>query len=671
MRKTAKGMLRTLATRTVVAAIPVAMVGAYAGNLLVPTPPRMAEYAYQQVAEITVSPDTVGIAASPLYGQTKAQIDAQLDQMQALGVENIRVFVPWALLDFAGPSAAGSATWAQLDLVMQSAKERDMGVMAEINSTPPYAVTAGFPGSGTPDPAAFATFMSKFVAQYGNEVSAYEIWNEPNSIQFSNPIDPAAYAALLKAAYPVIKSADPTATVVAGAVGHVFTTGFTMDPVDFVQAMIAADPTIGQYFDALSYHPYDEGLPFSAGNVDPNAGGFASDTAYNQVKDLMALFPTKKVWISEFGVPTYSYVDANGAIQTVTQAQQAALIKDLIESWGSLGQAGPIFLYTGRDTLTGDGVADDNYGLWTTTGAPKAVIDFLTTYFAAHPQNPGTGGPTDPGTGGGGTPTDAAAALAAAFQVLAQQIAQAIAQAVAQAFAQTLAQQIANAVVTAIANGLASLGQPQPVTTAAPLSLRVASVESTEAADTNATTPAKTAVTADATTPVAAEAIAPDAEPMATKPEATTAAVVEAVVPESAAAEPAPSTAPVVTPPEAAKPEVTKSEVATPEATKPASTPSDTGTSAGVEGGGSSPSETRDDDKASAPKPDDRDKPASAQSGSAAAGKDTSGVRKSEQGTRPSKDKGDKGSASEGAPKGDPAPSAAAAGAVGAGATTG
>ena len=543
---------------------------------------------------------------------------------------------------------------------MQSAKERNMGVMAEINSTPPYAVTAGFPGSGTPDPAAFATFLSKFVTQYGNEVSAYEIWNEPNSVQFSNPIDPAAYAALLKAAYPVIKSADPTATVVAGAVGHVFTTGFTMDPVEFVQAMIAADPTIGQYFDALSYHPYDEGLPFSAGNVNPNAGGFASDTAYNQVKDLMALFPAKKVWISEFGVPTYSYVDANGVTQTVTQAQQAALIKDLIQSWGTLGQAGPIFLYTGRDTATGDGVSEDNFGLWTTTGAPKAVIDFLTTYFAAHPQNPGTGGPTGPGTGPG-TPTDPAAALAAAFQVLAQQIAQAIAQAVAQAFAQTLAQQIANAVVTAIANGLASLGHPQAVTTAAPLSLRVASTESTEAS--TSTTPlAKTAEIKDAAIGPAAEpeaTAAAVAEPVAAAPVPTTTPLASST-PEATTPE---VTAPEATTPEVTKPEVTKPEAATPEPTKAEATPGDARASTGTKGGGDSPSKTRDVDKVSAPKASAADKPA--------ADKDTAVTRTSDPGTRHSKGKGDRGSGTGAAPRADSTPSADAAGAVSAGAPTG
>ena len=576
MKKTPRGLLKTLATRSVIAAIPVAMVSAYAGSMAAPTPPRIAAYEFQQVAEITVSPTTVGVAASPLYGQTKAQIDQQLDEMQALGVENIRVFVPWGLVDYFGPSEPGSLSWATLDLVMQSAKEHDMGVLAEVDSTPPYAVTAGIPGSGTPDPAAFAAFMTKFATKYGSTVSAYEIWNEPNAVLSSNPINPAAYAALVKAAYQAIKPIDPTATIVAGAVGHVVTIGnVTMDPVDFVKAMIAADPTIGQYFDALSYHPYDESLPFSQGNVNPNSGFFASDTAYNQLKDLVALFPTKKVWLSEFGVPTYTYTDANGVVHTITQDQQEKYIADLVNSWGtSFGQnAGPIFLYTGRDTLTGSPNPDNNYGLWNMLGQPKEVItQFLAQWYKDHPQNPTT--PTTPTTptnpGNPGTPTDPAAALAAAFQVLAQQIAQAIANAVAQAFAQQLAQQIATAVVSSIANALASIGQPQPVVaTAPPTTLRVASVEATKGtavADpvTSAPEVKEPAVTVSASKDPAVVTKPDVTSPVATKsgvttPEATTPGV---TTPEATTAD--------ATKPDATKPDATVPEPTKPEPTKPA-----------------------------------------------------------------------------------------------------
>jgi hypothetical protein len=43
-----------------------------------------------------------------------------------------------------------------------------------------------------------------------SESSAYEIWNEPNAVLFSNPVDPVAYAHLLEAVYPIIKGTATT-----------------------------------------------------------------------------------------------------------------------------------------------------------------------------------------------------------------------------------------------------------------------------------------------------------------------------------------------------------------------------------------------------------------------------------------------------------------------------
>jgi hypothetical protein len=431
---------------------------------------------------------------------------------------------------------------------------------------------------------------------YASIVSAYEIWNEPNAILFSNPIDPAAYAALLKAAYQVIKPVDPTATVVAGAVGHVINFGnFTMDPVDFVNAMIAADPDIRDYFDALSYHPYDETLAFSAGNLDTATMPWAADTAYNQVKELMALIPGKKVWISEFGVPTYTYTDTSGVVHTVSQQTQRDYIADLLEHWDDpdfMAQAGPIFLYTGRDTATGSTNPDANYGLWTQNGTEKQVIyDYLRAWYVAHPQNPtDPTDPTDPPD-----PTDPGAALAAALQAFLQQVAQSIANAISQALVQTLGQQIATAIVNAIAQALASIGIQPPPAPAATLSLRVASVESAE------TTAAAAEADSTSVTAESAKGDVKEAE-AATAEDPKTEAAVEAAA-EPAAAE-ATVTEPTVTATEPVKATVPAAATETPAATEPATTPASTESTA-TEKPADTPAEKP---AASDPKSDEPDK---------------------------------------------------------------
>ena len=67
-------------------------------------------------------------------------------------------------------------------------------------------------GSGPGDYARFAAAAARHYAPLG--VQAFEIWNEPNtSASWTNP-SPAAYARVLKAAYPAIKAVDPSGIVV-------------------------------------------------------------------------------------------------------------------------------------------------------------------------------------------------------------------------------------------------------------------------------------------------------------------------------------------------------------------------------------------------------------------------------------------------------------------------
>ncbi|MDT4999943.1 MAG: polysaccharide biosynthesis protein PslG, partial [Mycobacterium sp.] len=75
MNKCRGTLFRAIATRAVIAVIPAAMVSAYASGIFV-TPPRMAAYEYVQVADITDTPNTIGMAESPLYGMSQADINA-------------------------------------------------------------------------------------------------------------------------------------------------------------------------------------------------------------------------------------------------------------------------------------------------------------------------------------------------------------------------------------------------------------------------------------------------------------------------------------------------------------------------------------------------------------------------------------------------------------------
>jgi len=338
-----------VARRALTALIPLAVICAYAAQLVQP----VTHTAVTPTAEIVSAPSTIGMADSSLYGMSKQDIDTTLDMLQAMGVQDVRVYIPWVYTQ----PLPNQYNWAPIDDIMNAAKARNMGVLAMVNSTPVWAGTAGnFPGAKTPDPVAYANFMTQVATRYGKTISAYEVWNEVNCVCFYDPISPSSYTELLKAAYPAIKAADPTATVIAAGLGSVFTVnGITMNPVDYVNAMYAAGAK--NYFDALAFHPYQETLKFSDGeNVL-----LSPFTQIQKIYDLMAANGDglKKIWITEYGVPT----------NNVSEHTQAEFIKNLIETWQTMsanGQlfGGPIFIYTTRDDQPGSGKFGVFYADW-------------------------------------------------------------------------------------------------------------------------------------------------------------------------------------------------------------------------------------------------------------------------------------------------------------------
>src|SRR5437899_850770 len=50
---------------------------------------------YATMAAINTSNTTVGFADSDIIGMSQADIDRTLDQMQAMGVQNVRILIPW------------------------------------------------------------------------------------------------------------------------------------------------------------------------------------------------------------------------------------------------------------------------------------------------------------------------------------------------------------------------------------------------------------------------------------------------------------------------------------------------------------------------------------------------------------------------------------------------
>jgi hypothetical protein len=317
----------------------------------------------EESANINPLPTTIGIADADIYGMSAADVDRTLQAMGNTNVKTVRLMIPWAGVE----PAQGQINWAMVDKTVNAAAARGMSILGFINSTPAWAVApGGMPISGRPaSPAAYGDFAAKVATRYKGKISAYEIWNEPNSAQFYSPApDPAGYTELLRAAYPRIKAVDPNVTVLGGVVGSVIDWGnFTVNPVRFVQGMYAAGAK--SYMDALSFHPYHYYVKFSDGVPVANSPA-------QQLMDMRQIMLAngdsgKKIWGTEYGQPT----------SVVDEAGQTAFLKEMWTKWQEMPYTGPLYLYTTRDRKTGSTSDQDTFGLLRTDWTPKPAQQAL------------------------------------------------------------------------------------------------------------------------------------------------------------------------------------------------------------------------------------------------------------------------------------------------------
>ncbi|MCX2713887.1 cellulase family glycosylhydrolase [Mycolicibacterium sp. J2] len=387
---------RSMVIRALVGVTAASVIAATGSHFVIDGRMRLDSSQIELASAIDDSSSTVGISDSSLYFTTDIDaVNAQLDLMKSLGVTNVRIMIPWAGVQPLDPdlgSPWGDAQWGQMDMVVNAARAKGMGILGVLNSTPWWA-TESTPINGHPaDVNEFASFAKSVALRYGDAIQAYEVWNEPNAAFFWNPVDPVEYTNMLKVTYVALKQASAQIgapiTVIGAVVGAGLTWGdVTMNPVDFVQAMYAAGAN--GYFDALSFHPYKYDLKFSEGNTVP----WYKETPLYQVEQLRQLIDSYlapgqeqlKIWISEYGLPT----------NQVSEDQQMAYIQDLIQYWQTFSGAGPIFLYTTKDSAAPDeDLTNDeaHFGLFNSDGTPKAVALLLKQFIESLQPSP----PTEP-----------------------------------------------------------------------------------------------------------------------------------------------------------------------------------------------------------------------------------------------------------------------------------
>ncbi len=331
-------------------------------------PPRRSAAAKPRAAVVAHGP-LLGMSEDLEY-LTGADLSARLDQYSKLGVRVARFQLIWANVQLGGPT---SYNWSTVDAVVNGLVARGIQPLPVIDATPTWARPSSCTSTETcapADPNQYATFAAAAAAHYAARgVHTWEIWNEPNNPLFWKPApNPGAYTAVLKAAYPAIHGADPSAVVISGGLAPTDTYSGWIAPVEFLKDVYASG---GQgSFDALGWHPYD--YPATVSQYSSNHQGWDQMSGTNpSARSLMVAHGDggKKIWATEFGAPT-----CTGNSTCVSEAQQAQMLSQAYALWSSYSWAGPLMVYSYQDRGTDESNREDFFGLLRADGSAKPSL---------------------------------------------------------------------------------------------------------------------------------------------------------------------------------------------------------------------------------------------------------------------------------------------------------
>ena len=316
--------------------------------------------------------------------------------------------------------------WGRLDSVVKAVRDAGMRVELTVTGSGPLwssASPARHNPRWKPIPEQFAAFATAVARRYGAQVDRYMLYNEPNQSGWlqpqgacvkgrCHPVAPHLYRALVRAAYPAIKAADPVSQVLIGELApigrDVGGSRASLKPLTFMRAFGCVDETYRPIrtgecrsfrpatADGFAYHPHG----VKNGPGDPNP-----DPDEAQIADLPRLFATLDrltgkgrilsstgkpfdLYLTEFGYQTFPPDIAVGVTPTLQARylQQAAYltwrnprIKNLTHyEW----EDEPIrYLGSGAKAFAGW-----QSGLFYADGEPKPAAEVFTHPFWVDPR---------------------------------------------------------------------------------------------------------------------------------------------------------------------------------------------------------------------------------------------------------------------------------------------
>ncbi len=194
------------------------------------------------------------------------KVERSMELIAAAGFRWIRQEFPWEDIEI---SSRGDFwdhkwdqdAWAKYDRIVDAAERYGLEIIARLDNPPAWSRAVGnAPGweKGPPDDYAdYGNFVYAVVSRYRGRVHYYQIWNEPNIYPEwgDQPVDPAAYTALLRVGYERAKEADPDCVIIAAGLAQTIEQGpRNLSDLTFLEGMYAAGA--GAWFDVMGAQTY-------------------------------------------------------------------------------------------------------------------------------------------------------------------------------------------------------------------------------------------------------------------------------------------------------------------------------------------------------------------------------------------------------------------------------
>lgn len=221
-----------------------------------------------------------------------ADVKQEIDLLREAGVTAIRTGFLWDRIE----PVEGELHFDPVDEVVDLLRAAGIEILGTIARTPIWAggdeKDGCFRFHPPREPEKFAAFSGKLAAHYCGRISAWEIWNEPNSNNFWYPeANPESYMTLLRAAFNAIKEMAPETLVLHGGVACCREQRINFAFLEQLFRLGVADCC-----DVVNVHPYS----------GPNVPEVEFDATFDRLAELMHRYHcSKPVWLTELGTPIH------------------------------------------------------------------------------------------------------------------------------------------------------------------------------------------------------------------------------------------------------------------------------------------------------------------------------------------------------------------------------